>query len=311
MRAASQAGTRRGAGSRHLTPTTDLSIGQASAQKEPSAPAFHEWRLADDRLWAQLFRTDGDFLVRFPGLADFEIAASGLAATCHPVPGLNEATQSHLFANQIRPLMLGLQGRFVFHGSAVETPLGAIAFLAAAGRGKSTLATSFAVAGRRLLTDDGLLLERTDTGWQIAPDLPSVRLWNDSEAALLGGTLKRAPGVSYTTKGMFLGTDELAFADRPQPVGAAYFLGPGAADGIEIAGIGGGERVANWVGHSFILDIQDPDALAMQFDRVAEIAAGVPSFVLDYPRRYDLLPRVRAQIMAHLSEIGRRRTTLP
>jgi hypothetical protein len=66
---------------------------------------------------------------RFQDLADFEISADGYRVTCVPTPSLAEATAEHLYFNQILPLALSMRGKLVFHGSAVEALVGAIAFL--------------------------------------------------------------------------------------------------------------------------------------------------------------------------------------
>jgi hypothetical protein len=113
--------------------------------------------LPDGALWAQFYRADTGYLLRFPGLADF--ASTGLEVTAWPAPGISGQTVEHLYLNQVLPLALSMQGKLVFHASAVEIGDGAIAFMGESGKGKSTLAASFATSGYRFLTDDGLIVE--------------------------------------------------------------------------------------------------------------------------------------------------------
>jgi hypothetical protein len=47
-----------------------------------------------------------------------------------------------------------------------------VVFAAESGRGKSTLAASFAVNGFRFLTDDGLVLEPAGEGYAVLPSHP-------------------------------------------------------------------------------------------------------------------------------------------
>ena len=81
--------------------------------------------------------------------------------------------------------MLGKQGKLVFHASAIETGSGALVFMGISGRGKSTLAASFATNGFRFLTDDGLTVEEGNSRYQVQPSHPSIRLWQDSQEALV------------------------------------------------------------------------------------------------------------------------------
>ena len=152
--------------------TVNFSIGAARAQAAVAMAPFHEWAFPDGTLWTQFYRTEAGYLLRFPGLADFDVSADALGVTCHPAPGASEATSQHLYLNQVLPLVLSKRGKLVFHASAVEVAGGAVAFVAESGRGKSTLAASFAINGCRFLTDDGLVLEDCGAGYQVSPAIP-------------------------------------------------------------------------------------------------------------------------------------------
>ncbi len=61
-------------------------------------------------------------------------------------------------------------------------------FLGESGRGKSTLAASFATSYFRFLTDDGQRLKPTSSDgntYRALPSHPSIRLWADSQQALM------------------------------------------------------------------------------------------------------------------------------
>ena len=266
---------------------------------------YHHWLLDGERIWATFHRIDDGYLVRFPGFADFVISTDGLYASCHPCPGLSDATCEHLFLNQVRPLMLSRQGKLVFHASAIEAGSGAIAFLAASGRGKSTLAAAFGVAGARYLSDDGLAIERKGSVHMAHPSHPSIRLWDDSRMALLDEVATSAP-VAYTSKARIVSTAGLTHCDEPTPLAAAFFLGDGAAKEIELRRTSGAETVAAWVAHTFILDTGDAAALSRHFNDVTFLAERVPSYNLDYPRRYEILDHLLAAIRAaaKMPELG-------
>ena len=150
-------------------------------QEQLRGEPFHEWTFPSGTIWTAFYRMDAAYLLRFPDLADFQVSADGLNVTCFPAPHVSDTTIEHLYLNQVLPLALSRLGKLVFHGSAVEVAGGAIAFVAASGQGKSTLAASFATGGYRFLADDGLVLEPIGGGYHVLPSHPSIRLWEDSQ----------------------------------------------------------------------------------------------------------------------------------
>jgi hypothetical protein len=271
---------------------------QSALEGEP----FHTWTFTDGTPWTEFHRLNGGYLLRFPDLADFQIPADGRSVACIPVPGVSEATVQHLYLNQVLPLMLSKQGQRVFHASAVEVGAGAIVFAAESGRGKSTLAASFAVNGFRFLTDDSLVLEPAGGGYAVLPSHPSIRLWADSEAALIQPGTETAPAVAYTAKARFLAGDQVRFCDEPRPLRRAYFLGDSSAEAVTFARLRPAEALVEWVKHSFLLDIEERPRLASHFDQVARLADLPIHYRLDYPRRYAALAQVRAAILEHVRE---------
>ena len=264
---------------------------------------FKVWTIPDGTPCVEFYRTSSGFLMRFPDIADYRLPADGEEITCSPCPGIPDATLEHLYHNQVRPLALSERGRFTFHASAVTMEDGAIAFLAESGGGKSTLATAFARNGQPFLTDDALLLEEGGGRMYAQPGLPSVRLWEDSERALIREGAPRTESVHYTTKTRFVSGPEMDFCQSPRELNAAYFLGPGNAIKIEIRPINATAAIALWLQHAYILDAESRDKMRTHFIGVADIVNVVPTFALDYPRRYKNLPGVCDAVRNHVSRI--------
>lgn len=269
-----------------------------------AAAPFHEWAFPDGTLWTQFFHAGDGYLLRFPELADFSVSGSALAVTCYPAPDVTRDTCDHLYLNQVLPLVLSKQGKLVFHASAVALEGGAVAFLGASGRGKSTLAASFAASGSRFLTDDGLVVEPDGTGFRILPSHPSLRLWQDSQEALMAPDAKTAPPIAYTAKARFLAGIGLAFCAQARPLRRAFFLDDGTAAQVTVEPLSAAQALVEWVKHSFLLDPEEKPALASHFDQVATLAGRVRCFRLDYPRRFEELARVRQAIVQQLQEEG-------
>ena len=276
-----------------------FSLGDVCLQSPLPSACFHTWNTLDGGTWAEFHRTDLGYLLRFPDLADFLVSQDGQQVTCLPAPEVTEDTSRHLFLNQVLPLALAKQGKLVLHASAVEVGNYAVAFMGESGRGKSTLAASFATNGFRFLTDDGLVLERGNAGYQANPSHPSIRLWDDSQQALIAPEVPTAPPVQFTSKSRFLAGEDIKFCNQPRPLQRIYFLGPGSSPHLTFERVKPAEALIELVKHSFLLDIEERDMLAAQFDELSNVVKQPICYRLDYPRRYEDLALIRQAIVDH------------
>ncbi|MES2785447.1 MAG: hypothetical protein V4684_08285 [Pseudomonadota bacterium] len=238
-------------------------------------------------------------MLRFPSLADFEVSGDGTMVQVWPAEGLSAPTLEHLYLNQVLPLALSRQGKLVLHGSAISLSLGAVAFLGRSGRGKSTLAASFAARGSAFLTDDSLLLEKTDAGYMVQPAHPSIRLWDDSREALIAKSAVIAPSIQYAPKSRVLSDDSLPFCEAARPLRHIYFLGDRNATEVLIEPLRPVEALIELVNNSFMLDIETPAVIAEHFSELIQLVNEPIYFRLDYPRDYQYLPRVVQAIEKH------------
>jgi hypothetical protein len=279
--------------------TSDFCVRRPRRQTELDSLPFHQWASPDGSLWTQFYRTREGYLLRFPRLADFKLSRTGQDVAAYPAPGVSKQTTEHLYLNQVLPLALSKQGKLVFHASAVEIDDAAVAFVGASGKGKSTLAASFATSGFRFLTDDGLMLEALDHSYHVTPSHPSIRLWLDSKAALIAPDTPTAPALEFTSKSRFVAGDRIAFCDSQRPLRRVYFLGDGSAPALTIRPMKPADALIELVKHSFLLDIEEQTMLAAHFDELSALA-GLPIYHrLDYPRRYEDLTAVRQAIVEH------------
>ena len=83
---------------------------------------------------------------------------------------------------------------------------------------------------------------------------------------------------------------------------AAYLLEREEKPEVTIRLLTGQDRHLAWLSNSFLLDIEDRELLAQHFDWTHRIAAVVPTFALDYPRDYGMLPVVRKAVRKHIEE---------
>ena len=167
-------------------------------------------------------------------------------------------------------------------------------------RRPSNISTSFALHEASFLTDDALLIEETKDRCMALPSHASLRLWEDSLDALIDERTAMASSISYSTKARLLAGKALAYSEDPQPLLAAFVLDQQGAEVITIRSLSGLERYMSWIGNSFLLDIEDHDLLSQHFEWTHRISGAVPTFALDYPRAYGILPDIRNGVREHL-----------
>jgi len=274
------------------------------AQMPLQSPCFQEWVFPDGTPWTRFYRTEAGYLLRFPELADFQVSYDGRSVCCWPVPGVSEASVQQLYLNQVLPLAQSKHGKLVFHASAVEIDGKAVAFIGESGKGKSTLAASFATNGFRFLTDDGLVVELVDGESRVMPSHPSIRLWEDSQEALIAMGAQTAPPVQFTSKARFLAGNEIVFCEQSRSLGCAYFLGETEEQEPLVEPMNPGEALIELVKHSFLLDVEEKEMLAMHFDELSNLVQKPIFYRLNYPRRFEELSNVRRAIVQHASKAG-------
>ena len=265
------------------------------------------WVLPGGRPWLLVGARDDAIVLRFPRLADFAISAAGRDTTCYARPRTPRPTIRHLWLDQVLPLLFSMQGRIVLHASAVSTPCGAVAFLAGAREGKSTLATGLGRLGWRLIADDALLVDARAGRVLAVPSYPGVRLWPDV-ASEVRGSRGPAPTVAHYTEKQRLTprTAGLQFRGRAQRLARVYVLGGGrrARTTARIGPVSLRDAVIELARYTFCLETRNRERLAYQFDRLSHDARVVPMRRLAVPRTLALLDRVREAILADLSADG-------
>ena len=281
----------------------EFQVLEARPQASLETHLFHKWIFPNGKPWVHFYRTRVGYCLRFPELADFQISHDGCEICCWPVPGVSAATIQHLYLNQALPLALSKQGKLVLHASAVEIGSEGVAFIGVSGRGKSTLAASFAACGFRFLTDDGLLLEAGDGGFWILPSHPSIRLWQDSEAALIGENTQKASPVQYTAKSRFLASDDgIVFCEQARRLRRIYFLGEGLRQKPTFECMTPREALIELIKNSILLETEKSEWLAAHFDGLSKLASQPIFYRLDYPRHFEVLPQIRQAIIEHIAK---------
>jgi len=281
----------------------ECTVFSGRTQGECNGQPFHVWQGPDCTSWVEFFRQPAGFLIRFPDLADFELAADGSAASAWPVANLAPGTLQHLYQNQVEPLQRSLAGQLCFHASAVDVEGHAAAFMGRSGQGKSTLASSLAMqTSAKLLSDDAIRLSWQEQTCFVMPSHPSVRLWQDSASALVSAGADAPRQMLYNGKACFLSADDqLPFNNRSTQLKRCYLLGEGDASTPQATRLSAADAMISLMRNTFLLEVDRSDVLSWHFDTIAQLAQLPVFYRLDYPRRYEALPAVHRFILSHIT----------
>ncbi|MGH7775215.1 MAG: hypothetical protein ACREQA_23560 [Candidatus Binatia bacterium] len=146
-------------------------------------------------------------------------------------PGETIENMATYLLGPILGFVLRLRGVTCLHASAVAVRGEAIAFLGAAGAGKSTTAAVFATLGHPVLSDDIVALTDRGSSFFIQPGYPGLRLWPESVNALYGST-EVLPRLTPTWDKRYLNLTRKGyrFQSQPLPLAGIYILGERSSD---------------------------------------------------------------------------------
>lgn len=257
------------------------------ARARPLAGAqFSAWMTAEGDEWLTFADVPGGFLLTFPEHGQFEVSGDASTVSVHPWIETPLDTMRHLLLNQILPLVLSRRGRLVLHASAVSYRDHVIAFIGRSGGGKSTFAVACALAGASIVSDDCLVVKRTDVGWSTVPCHAGVRLW-PAALELFGWHAESGEVAShYSDKRRFDDRNHhLTFETRHLPLAAIVYLPPASAGESPTLALGpsasaqtlrGRDAVMALASELFRLDARDAAESRRQFESIGAIAAEIP-----------------------------------
>jgi hypothetical protein len=225
------------------------------------------------------------FVVTWAKVGTVVLGTGGADMTVYPDPRATDRRVSHLVVNHALPRLLWQRGRTVFHATSVAIDGTGVGFVAPAGTGKSTLAASFALAGYPLLSDDCLVLDRVESGFEIVPSYCGSRLLPDSARAFAVDEFRIDEAAGSKLDVRF----DHGRASR-YPLGALFAIerteGPVLLDAIAPAD-------AFWVlGQRAFVHGDDQRS----FTALADVADLVPVWSLRYPSSFASLGEVRERI---------------
>jgi hypothetical protein len=261
---------------------------------------FHRWTQPNGSPWLTLSRAGDDYHLQFARTASFALRMGERRILCRPSPDVPRMTLRHLLLDQVLPLVVSAGEALVLHASAVHSPRGAVLFVGASGRGKSTIAASLALSGWPLVTDDTVAIAGGPHGPHVWAAASSARLWPDSLRALRLHIGRRATRVAHYSRKRRIAFD--ATDDRaPIPVHRVYVLGSRAqmrrAAAVSVLPLTARDATVAIIRHAFQLDIDDRAALAKTFELSAWIATTVDVRSLAFPWTLNRLETITSAVV--------------
>jgi hypothetical protein len=182
----------------------------------------------------------GVFQLAVPGVGQY-LVEEGNRISVEPVAGASpEAVRLFVLGSSMGALLYQ-RGLFPLHGSAVETPWGAMIFVGAQGVGKSTLAACFHRKGYRLLSDDVCAVKSTAEGFEVLPALAQFRLCADAFERL------GSPQGARFDVDKFVVPMGKGYCPEPMPLRAIHILAYHESDIPEFKVLRGFDRVQRLV----------------------------------------------------------------
>ena len=167
-----------------------------------------------------------------------------------------------------------LMGVLCLHASAVMVDDFAVALCGPAEAGKSTTAGAFAAAGHAVLADDLTALGERGAQWCAMPAYDHLRIWEESELALLGttGTLPRLT-PTWDKRALGLREHGWSFRDTPARLGAIVLLAPRADDARapRVEAVAPGEAFVAIAANSYANYLLDEGMRAVEFASIARL----------------------------------------
>ncbi len=248
---------------------------------------------------AHAFLPDGRFYLDAPGVVEAIVSADGRAVACSSGSKADPRSVEANLLNIVLGTALTLAGEEPLHATAVDLGSRAIGLLGPSGAGKSSLAAFLVGQGARLVTDDVLRIELVD-GRAIAwPGPRRLKLFEEPARRFLPDALAAGSFNPLSGK-MMVPPPEAGASPDAVPLSALYWLGdlPGhpAPTGASALRLSGHEIVRVLLSSPMDDRNTSPGRLARQLRFAGQLAALLPIHALRYPRRFDLMADVAAEI---------------
>ena len=239
-------------------------------------------------------------LIRLPSGTRF-LVEHGERITVDARPGTSDQEVRAYVIGSCLGAVLHQRGLIVLHGSAIDTPGGAVLFVGDSGKGKSSIAAAFCARGHRLISDD-ICAVRLDASRRpvVLPAYPQLKLCPDALPGLEGrGDVRSRDGDKHVV------TIDGDTVDEPRPILAIIHLRTFHVDRVSMTRLPRAASVRVIARHIYRKCFLPGLAIGMDHAaRVADLAAVTPVYRTIRPRQSPSLRELTDEIAGVLDAAG-------
>lgn len=237
---------------------------------------------------------DGSRYLLWRSTFEFHISADSRVVTGHSLDGAPEAAfKTYMLGHLLSFVLLGM-GIETIHAAGIVMDGHAIGLLGDSARGKSTLSAAFLGAGKRLLSDDFLVVRPERGSYLGYPGIPRIKLYENVAKHLAPKGKQGTPMIPMHRPKMVYVVEDVP--TEPVPLRAFYALASPKSvvglKGVRIEPLSVKEAYLELTENSFNVTVRTPERLTSQFQWATELVKKVPVKRLYYPRVLTILPEV-------------------
>jgi hypothetical protein len=243
---------------------------------------------------------DGSVYLRVEDFFEVVVSPDGCDVICAASSSVDRRTFEANLMNFVLGTALTLRGEEPLHSTVIDLDGRAIGLLGQSGAGKSTLAALLVNRGADLVTDDMLRIEFAH-GLPLAHQGPyRLKLLDESGRRFLPDALADGHFNSISGKIMVRPRETGRLRSGPLPLVGLYYIGelpgqprPAAVSSVRLSGL----ELAKVILSSSMDDRYIvPHRLARQMAFAAQLSRALPVYSLRYPRSFDVMDEVAAEI---------------
>lgn len=218
-----------------------------------------------------------------------------------PDRGVSDEELRHYVTSQAMATLLHQRGHLLLHASAVVLNGRAVAFLGAAGGGKSSLAAFLYSIGCPIVTDDIAVVSWNLRPPRLLPGFPQIRIWPDSALSLGYEPKKLAPVYPGWEKRIL--PAPRGFSLKPVPLSHLVILDQGLTRVLEP--LSPQSALIELIRHSYCASLlPEQKQEASHLKKIAVLLRTVPALRLKNPCALSDLPQAAQYLQESIAHAG-------
>ncbi len=265
---------------------------------------FHTMRpmsAPDPDEWVQhAVLADGSVYMKADAVFEAVISPDGRGVVCRKLGDVDQRSFEANLMNFVVSASLTLQGEEPLHATVVDLEGRAVGLLGLSGAGKSTLAAFLISHGADLVTDDMLRVQFTDDGLLVYPGPYRLKLLDEPGNRFLPAAVAHGHFNPLSGKIMVQPRKEVRAGRAPMRLSALFHIGhpeeQEPIEGVSSARLVGLDLATTLISSTMDTRYAEPSRLARQIRFAARVAGTLPIYELRYPRNFDVMDKVAAEI---------------